>query len=63
MSAMNVRGGLRYVRSAELLRVGVGYVDQRRKAKLYRFDSEKSEWKERGLGIIKLLEHKETKKA
>eukprot|EP00240_Pyramimonas_obovata_P016181 CAMPEP_0118921134 /NCGR_PEP_ID=MMETSP1169-20130426/509_1 /TAXON_ID=36882 /ORGANISM="Pyramimonas obovata, Strain CCMP722" /LENGTH=271 /DNA_ID=CAMNT_0006861803 /DNA_START=186 /DNA_END=1001 /DNA_ORIENTATION=- len=33
------------------------------KAKLYRFDSEKSEWKERGLGIIKLLEHKETKKA
>lgn len=33
------------------------------KAKLYRFDTEKSEWKERGLGVMKILEHKESKKA
>jgi len=33
------------------------------KAKLYRFDPVKKEWKERGLGIMKLLEHKESKKA
>lgn len=34
----------------------------RSKAKLYRFDVEKNEWKERGLGVMKLMEHKETKK-
>jgi len=32
------------------------------KVKLYRFDTEKAEWKERGLGVAKILEHKETKK-
>ncbi|GBG62880.1 hypothetical protein CBR_g34252 [Chara braunii] len=32
------------------------------KAKLYRFDKSRSEWKERGVGQVKLLEHKETKK-
>ncbi|PNH10090.1 Ran-binding protein 1 c [Tetrabaena socialis] len=32
------------------------------KCKLYRFDGENNEWKERGLGIIKLLQHKENKK-
>jgi len=32
------------------------------KAKLYRYDFEKQEWKERGVGMCKILEHKETKK-
>jgi len=32
------------------------------KAKLYRYDFEKQEWKERGVGQCKILEHKETKK-
>jgi Ran-binding protein 1 len=32
------------------------------KAKLYRYDTEKAEWKERGLGVMKILEHKVTKK-
>ncbi|KAJ3572638.1 hypothetical protein NP233_g2956 [Leucocoprinus birnbaumii] len=32
------------------------------RAKLFRFDSASSEWKERGTGDVKLLEHKETKK-
>ncbi len=32
------------------------------KAKLYRYDFEKEEWKERGVGQVKILEHKETKK-
>lgn len=32
------------------------------KAKLYRYDTEKSEWKERGLGVMKILEHKKTLK-
>ncbi|XP_059662025.1 ran-binding protein 1 homolog c-like [Cornus florida] len=30
------------------------------KAKLYRFDKEGNQWKERGVGIVKLLKHKET---
>jgi RanBP1 domain len=33
-----------------------------RRAKLFRFDSTSNEWKERGTGDVKLLEHKETKK-
>ncbi|MCL7024743.1 hypothetical protein MKW94_027866 [Papaver nudicaule] len=33
-----------------------------RKAKLYRFDKEGNQWKERGVGTIKLLKHKETGK-
>lgn len=33
------------------------------KAKLYRFDGPKNEWKERGLGVMKILEHKSTGKA
>ena len=32
------------------------------KAKLYRFDKEGSQWKERGTGTVKLLKHKETAK-
>lgn len=32
------------------------------KAKLYRFDKEGNQWKERGAGTVKLLEHKETGK-
>lgn len=33
------------------------------KCKLYRFDSSSKEWKERGLGKVIILEHKEKKKA
>jgi len=29
---------------------------------LYRYDGASNEWKERGLGVIKLLQHKENKK-
>ncbi|KAI0774320.1 RanBP1 domain-containing protein, partial [Fomes fomentarius] len=32
------------------------------RAKLFRFASESSEWKERGTGDVRLLQHKETKK-
>ncbi|KAL8142112.1 hypothetical protein V2J09_015144 [Rumex salicifolius] len=32
------------------------------KAKLYRFDKDGNQWKERGAGTIKLLKHKETGK-
>lgn len=32
------------------------------RAKLFRFDKGSGEWKERGLGEVKILEHKETKK-
>ena len=32
------------------------------KAKLYRFDKEGNQWKERGTGSVKLLKHKETAK-
>eukprot|EP00252_Welwitschia_mirabilis_P018300 TRINITY_DN40671_c0_g1_i1.p1 TRINITY_DN40671_c0_g1~~TRINITY_DN40671_c0_g1_i1.p1 ORF type:complete len:215 (+),score=68.19 TRINITY_DN40671_c0_g1_i1:204-848(+) len=32
------------------------------KAKLYRFDKDGNQWKERGVGTVKLLKHKETKK-
>lgn len=34
----------------------------RRKAKLYRFDKEGNQWKERGTGTVKLLRHKESQK-
>ena len=33
-----------------------------RRAKLFRFATESSEWKERGTGDVRLLQHKETKK-
>jgi Ran-binding protein 1 len=33
-----------------------------RKAKLYRFDKEGNQWKERGVGTVKLLKHKESAK-
>ena len=33
-----------------------------RKAKLYRFDKDGNQWKERGVGQAKLLEHKDTKR-
>lgn len=33
-----------------------------RKAKLYRFDKEGNQWKERGVGTVKLLKHKESGK-
>ena len=32
------------------------------KCKLYRYDGASNEWKERGLGVVKLLQHKENKK-
>jgi len=32
------------------------------RAKLFRFDAENQEWKERGLGDVKFLKHKETQK-
>ncbi|KAF8897262.1 RanBP1 domain-containing protein [Infundibulicybe gibba] len=32
------------------------------RAKLFRFDAESTEWKERGTGDVRLLSHKETKK-
>jgi len=32
------------------------------RAKLFRFDAESSEWKERGTGDVRLLSHRETKK-
>ncbi|MCD7468976.1 Ran-binding protein 1 c [Datura stramonium] len=32
------------------------------KAKLYRFDKDGNQWKERGAGTVKLLKHKETGK-
>ncbi|KAG6420366.1 hypothetical protein SASPL_116891 [Salvia splendens] len=32
------------------------------KSKLYRFDKDGNQWKERGVGIVKLLKHKETGK-
>ncbi|KAL3832998.1 hypothetical protein ACJIZ3_007734 [Penstemon smallii] len=32
------------------------------KSKLYRFDKEVNQWKERGVGTVKLLKHKETGK-
>ena len=33
-----------------------------RRAKLFKFDSESKEWKERGTGDVKLLKHKENGK-
>lgn len=33
-----------------------------RRAKLFRFDNGLNQWKERGTGDVKLLQHKETKK-
>lgn len=33
-----------------------------RKCKLYRFEAAGNEWKERGLGVVKLLQHKANKK-
>jgi hypothetical protein len=33
-----------------------------RRAKLFRFIAESSEWKERGTGDVRLLQHKESKK-
>ena len=33
-----------------------------RKCKLYRFDNEAGEWKERGIGKVKLLEDKESQR-
>lgn len=32
------------------------------KCKLYRFDNDSGEWKERGVGRVRLLEHKENKR-
>jgi len=33
-----------------------------RKSKLYRFDKDGNQWKERGAGTVKLLKHKESGK-
>ena len=35
---------------------------QYRRAKLFKFDRDSREWKERGTGDVKLLKHKESKK-
>ena len=35
---------------------------QRRRAKLFRFDKEAKEWKERGTGDVRLLSHKQSQK-
>lgn len=35
---------------------------QYRRAKLFKFDRDAREWKERGTGDVKLLKHKESKK-
>jgi hypothetical protein len=32
------------------------------KCKLYRFEAAGNEWKERGVGLVKMLQHKENKK-
>lgn len=37
-------------------------MDVNRRAKLFRFDTAASEWKERGTGDVRLLAHKTTKK-
>lgn len=34
----------------------------RSKCKLYRYDPDSGEWKERGIGQVRLLQHKENKK-
>lgn len=33
-----------------------------RKCKLYRYENSSNEWKERGLGVVKLLKHKANSK-
>lgn len=38
------------------------YSWRHRKCKLYRFDPDASEWKERGVGQVKLLENNENKR-
>lgn len=38
------------------------YISIHRRAKLFRFDKPLKEWKERGVGDVKFLQHKETKK-
>ena len=40
----------------------LNYLFFSRKSKLYRFDKDGNQWKERGVGIVKLLKHKETGK-
>ena len=35
---------------------------RRRRAKLFRFDFDTNEWKERGVGNVRFLKHKESKK-
>lgn len=50
-------------RCAELqLNSGVSFFSGCRKCKLYRFEAAGNEWKERGLGVVKLLQHKENQK-
>ena len=38
------------------------YETLRRKCKLYRFDTGGQEWKERGVGHVRLLKHKESQR-
>lgn len=49
-------------RECSLFLVVIPDVNFCRKSKLYRFDKEGSQWKERGVGTVKLLKHKETGK-
>lgn len=49
-----------YLRDRDLNQCALPSV--RRRAKLFRFDSASTEWKERGTGDVRLLQHKESKK-
>lgn len=50
----------------DLIEVRTGEEDEEQlfceRAKLFRFDTEANQWKERGIGEMKILKHKETKK-
>lgn len=45
-----------------IYRINMELIVNDRKAKLYRFDKEGNQWKERGVGTVKLLKHKKTGK-
>ena len=61
--AAEVDGGVEGPKG-ELVQVKTGEEDEDvlfcRRAKMFRFDADKREWKERGLGLVKLLMHRES---